>query len=134
MSISSPSAPDASAPAGIRRIVDAWVAEQVGTLDEPSRLALEQDHPDWQAQATRLIAEGLLAYVAVEMVVPDLAIANSNGEHGVDDAELAARLGAHMRDFVDYRGEFEALGQRSDDSSGHEPDYHQACHGDSHAH
>ncbi|MGB5737283.1 MAG: hypothetical protein WBM40_22890 [Thiohalocapsa sp.] len=124
MSISLPAASDLVAPDRIRRVVDAWVAEQAGTLDEPSRVSLEQDHPDWRAQATRLIAEGLLAYVAVEMVAPDLAIANSNGQHGVDDAELAARLGAHMRDFVDYRGELEALGQRPGQSSGHGPDFH----------
>jgi hypothetical protein len=109
----------------IRRVVNAWVAEQAGTLDEPSRLALEQEHPEWRTQATRLIAEGLLAYVAVEMVAPDLAIANSNGQHGVDDAELAARLGAHMRDFVDYRGELATLGtRRGQDSGGDHPHEH----------
>ena len=124
MSISLPAAPDPSAPDRIRRVVDAWVAEQAGTLDEPSRVALEQEHPEWRALATRFIAEGLLAYVAVEMVAPDLAIANSNGRHGVDDAELAARLGAHMRDFVDYRGELEVLGQRPGQSSGHGLDFH----------
>lgn len=123
---------------GIRRVVDAWVAEQAGTLDEGSRLALEQDHPDWRAQATRLIAEGLLAYVAVEMVAPDLAIASGNGQHGADDAELTARLGAHMRDFVDYRGEFEALSQQARDSDGQGPDSQpyprKDAHGDPHAH
>jgi hypothetical protein len=58
-----------------------------------------------------LIAEGLLAYVAVEMVVPDLAIAASSGQHRADDDALAARLGAHLRDFVDYRGELQALSE-----------------------
>jgi hypothetical protein len=128
MSISPSSEPDALSPDRIRRVVDAWVAEQAGTLDERSRQALDQARPDWRADATRLIAEGLLAYVAVEMVAPDLAIANSNGQHGVDDAELAARLGAHMRDFVDYRGEFEALSQRPGQCSGHGPDSHRESH------
>ena len=93
----------------IRRVVDAWAAEQAGRLGAEQRLALDAERPDWRAQATRLIAEGLLAYVAVEMVVPDLAIAGSTGQHVADDDELAARLGAHLRDFVDYRGEPKAL-------------------------
>ena len=109
----------------IRRVVDAWAAEQAGTLDAEERVALDLEQPEWRAQATRLIAEGLLAYVAVEMVVPDLAIANSNGQHGVDDAELAARLGAHLRDFVDYRCELETLGMRQgQDHGGDHPHSH----------
>jgi len=64
-----------------------------------------------EEQAAALIAEGLLAYVAVEMVAPDLAIARGSGQPAAgDDGELTARLGAHMRDFVDYRAELEALG------------------------
>jgi len=93
----------------MRRLVDAWAAEQAGMLGAEQRLALDAEQPGWRAQATQLIAEGLLAYVAVEMVVPDLAIAGSNGQHVADDDELAARLGAHLRDFVDYRGELQAL-------------------------
>ena len=120
MSISLSSAPDPVSPNRIRRVVDAWVAEQAGTLEEPLRLALEQEQPDWRAQATRLIAEGLLAYVAVEMVAPDLAIANNNSQRDVDDADLAARLGAHMRDFVDYRCELEILGKRQGKGHGND--------------
>jgi hypothetical protein len=120
MSTHPPSDPDF-----IRRVVDAWAAEQAGTLGAEERVALDLEQPEWRAQATRLIAEGLLAYVAVEMVVPDLAIANSNGQHGVDDAELAARLGAHLRDFVDYRRELETLGKRQgQDHGGDHPHAH----------
>jgi hypothetical protein len=98
-------------PARVRRVVDAWVAEQAGTLDSDERDALDGDSPQWREQAAALIAEGLLAYVAVEMVAPDLAIARGSGQPAAgDDGELTARLGAHMRDFVDYRAELEALG------------------------
>jgi hypothetical protein len=100
-----------SEPLFIRRVVDAWAAEQAGMLGAEQRLALDSEQPDWRSQATRLIAEGLLAYVAVEMVVPDLAIAASSGQHRADDDALAARLGAHLRDFVDYRGELQALSE-----------------------
>lgn len=92
------------------RLVDAWVAEQAGTLGTAERAALDAERPDWRAEATRLIAEGLLAYVAVEMVAPDLAVAAAAGapEHA-DDTELSVRLGAHLRDFVDYRDELDQL-------------------------
>lgn len=97
-----PARPDA---AWERRFVDAWAAERVGLLDATERAALEGHWPDWRHQAANLIAEGLLAYVALEMVAPDLAIATAEGRtHDTDDAELALRLGAHLRDFVDYRG------------------------------
>ncbi|MGB5835188.1 MAG: hypothetical protein WBG92_24820 [Thiohalocapsa sp.] len=98
-----------SEPDSIRRVVDAWVAEQAGVLRADESAALDTANPDWRAQATQLIAEGLLAYVAIEMVAPDLAIANSNGQGRSEDSILAARLGAHMRDFVDYRAEIETL-------------------------
>lgn len=95
----------------VRRLVDAWAAQQVGTLDGLARAALEQERPQWQAEAAQLIAEGLLAYVAVEMLVPDLAVArHATGDPDPDDDHLAARLGAHLRDFVDYRDELAALG------------------------
>jgi hypothetical protein len=96
-----------------RRILSAWVAEQAERLDAAERRALDAASPDWRAQATRLIAEGLLAYVVLEMVAPDLAIARATGSHlhGIgpqdqgNDAELTERLAAHLQDFVDYRAE-----------------------------
>ena len=95
----------------VRRLVDAWVAEQAGTLAAAEASQLDADRPGWRGEATQLIAEGLLAYVAVEMVAPDLAIAAASGgaTGHADDADLSARLGAHLRDFVDYRNEFAAL-------------------------
>ena len=95
----------------VRRLVDAWVAEQAGTLAAAEASRLDADRPGWRGEATQLIAEGLLAYVAVEMVAPDLAIAAASGAATghADDADLSARLGAHLRDFVDYRNEFAAL-------------------------
>jgi hypothetical protein len=105
MSVSLPSDPDT-----IRRIVDAWVAEQSDTLADRQRDTLDVEHPQWRQQAAQLIAEGLLAYVVVEMVAPDLAIAGSHADAGHDAdpseaSELTARLGAHLRDFIDYRAE-----------------------------
>jgi hypothetical protein len=97
-----------------RRIVAAWVAEQTERLDPAERSALDAAQPDWRARATRLIAEGLLAYVVLEMVAPDLAIARATGTHGDgtgahthahDDGALAERLVAHLQDFIDYRDE-----------------------------
>ncbi|MCF7984181.1 MAG: hypothetical protein K9L70_07235 [Thiohalocapsa sp.] len=104
MSVTPPTEPDR-----IRPIVDAWAAEQSGTLQPAEQDALDTQTPHWRAQATQLIAEGLLAYIAVEMVAPDLAIARAHDRHDADDNELAARLGAHLRDFVDYRGELGRL-------------------------
>jgi hypothetical protein len=96
-----------------RRLVDAWVADQTGTLDAAAVAALDRERPGWRAAAAQLIAEGLLAYVAVEMVAPDLAVAAAAGNpQHTDDAGLTARLGAHLRDFVDYRDEFDALRER----------------------
>lgn len=106
MSVTPPTEPDR-----IRRVVDAWVAEQAGALQPAERDALDALAPQWREQAARLIAEGLLAYVAVEMVAPDLAIARSHHGGEADDTELTARLGAHLRDFVDYRGELARLGE-----------------------
>jgi hypothetical protein len=106
MSVTPPTEPDR-----IRRVVDAWVAEQAGALQSSERDALDALDPQWREQAARLIAEGLLAYVAVEMVAPDLAIARDRHGDEADDIELTARLGAHMRDFVDYRGELARLGE-----------------------
>jgi hypothetical protein len=97
-------------PATVRRLVDSWVADQTETLDKAARADLDNDHPRWRADAAQLIAEGLLAYVIIEMVVPDLAIARAQGtqlEHHTHDAgaDLNARLGAHLRDFIDYRAQ-----------------------------
>ena len=106
MSVIPPTDPDQ-----VRRIVNAWVADQAGTLAASERDALNGTLPDWRVQAAQLIAEGLLAYVAIEMVAPDLAIARSHHDHASeDDAELTARLGAHMRDFVDYRADLAERG------------------------
>ncbi|MBK1629419.1 hypothetical protein CKO31_01440 [Thiohalocapsa halophila] len=102
-----------------RRLVNAWVAEQVGRLDSAEASALNAEWPQWRAQAAQLIAEGLLAYVVLEMVAPDLAIAqaqaqargsHANGTDGhahghTDDAALTERLVAHLQDFIDYRDE-----------------------------
>ncbi len=106
-----------TAPDQIRRVVDAWAAEHAGVLDAGERALLDSDRPGWREQAARLIAEGLLAYVAIEMVAPDLAItrgADQSHAHPGGEAfhgeELAARLGAHLRDFVDYRDELERIG------------------------
>lgn len=102
-----------------RRIVAAWVAEQTERLDPAERAVLEAAEPDWRARATRLIAEGLLAYVVLEMVAPDLAIARATASHGDgthahgdehhDDA-LTERLVAHLQDFIDYRDELSERG------------------------
>jgi hypothetical protein len=102
-----------------RRIVAAWVAEQTERLDPAEQSALDAAQPDWRARATGLIAEGLLAYVVLEMVAPDLAIARASGSHGDgthahgdehhDDA-LTERLVAHLQDFIDYRDELSERG------------------------
>jgi len=114
MTSDSSSAGPAGSPIGdidtVRRLVDAWVADQAGTLAAGESAALDVERPGWRAAAAQLIAEGLLAYVAVEMVAPDLAIAAAtNTPDHSDDAELTARLGAHVRDFVDYRDELDRL-------------------------
>lgn len=94
----------------VQRLIDAWVASQVGMLDAAESAALDAEQPGWRAAAAQLIAEGLLAYVAVEMVAPDLAILAASGTPSPgDDTELTARLGAHVRDFVDYRADLDEL-------------------------
>ena len=101
-------------PASIRRIIDAWVADQTETLDDTARSILDDSDPHWRENAAQLIAEGLLAYVIIEMVAPDLAIAGSQGgtgDHQFDGADLTARLGAHMLDFIDYRAELIERGE-----------------------
>jgi hypothetical protein len=115
-----------SDPADVRRIVDGWVADQTETLEDAERAALDADHPRWREDAAQLIAEGLLAYVIVEMVAPDLAIARtqatgSDQHRHTDGAELTARLGAHLRDFIDYRAE---LVERAEIDSSHAANWH----------
>jgi hypothetical protein len=111
MSIAPASAPASLAPDLARRLLAAWVAEQAQRLPARERDALDLERPGWRAQAAQLIAEGLLAYVVLEMVAPDLAIAAASGGpvHGDDDA-LTERLTAHLQDFIDYRDELVAHG------------------------
>ncbi|MBK1723133.1 hypothetical protein [Thiocystis violacea] len=88
----------------IRLLVNAWVARRAGTLDSEQRAVLERERPHWECEAATLIAEGILGYVTVEMVEPDLAYnRTADSEESISQEELAARLGAHMLDFVDYR-------------------------------
>lgn len=88
----------------IRLLVNSWIALRAGTLDPEQRAVLDRERPKWECEAATLIAEGILGYVTVEMVEPDLAYDRTE-DAGVplDQEELAARLGAHMLDFVDYR-------------------------------
>jgi hypothetical protein len=103
--------PASSDPERRRRLVTAWVAEQAEVLDTSERAILDTEQPDWRAQAAQLIAEGLLAYVVLEMVAPDLAVARAEGGHvHTDEAELTGRLVAHLQDFIDYRAELGELG------------------------
>ena len=53
-----------------RRLVDSSVALRAGTLDADRRALLGHGHPQWQCEAAKLIAEGVCAYVMVEMVEP----------------------------------------------------------------
>jgi hypothetical protein len=47
----------------------------------------------------------------LEMIAPDLAIARAQGlPSHTDDDELAARLVAHLQDFLDYRAELQERG------------------------
>jgi hypothetical protein len=103
--------PPDSAPDRTRRILSAWVAEQTEVLDDDERDALTAEIPSWRADAAQLIAEGLLAYVVLEMVAPDLAIARAEGRHQhADDVDLTNRLEAHLQDFLDYRAELQERG------------------------
>lgn len=98
-----------------RRLLAAWVAEQTERLDAGACAVLDAEQPDWRARAAQLIAEGLLAYVVLEIVAPDLAIAQASGAPAdgpaVTDAALTERLTAHLQDFIDYRAE---LAERDD--------------------
>ncbi|NEV60803.1 hypothetical protein G3446_02650 [Thiorhodococcus minor] len=88
----------------IRLLVNSWVALRAGTLDPEQRSVLDRERPTWECEAATLIAEGILGYVTVEMVEPDLAYnRDEDADAPLDPEELAARLGAHMLDFVDYR-------------------------------
>lgn len=118
-----------------RRLVAAWVAEQAGRLDPAEASALDAQSRQWRAQAAQLIAEGLLAYVVLEMVAPDLAIAQATGSHAdgtgghahahTDDAALAERLVAHLQDFIDYRDELtERGGLPTSEPCAHGHDHH----------
>ncbi|HSO82495.1 hypothetical protein [Thiocapsa sp.] len=97
---------DPADPDLLRIFVDNWAALHAGTLEKDQQALLDREHPHWQCTAATLIAEGLLAYVTVEMVEPDLAHDRGANPHDTPTPqEYAARLGAHMMDFVDYRGD-----------------------------
>ncbi len=111
MSSPDPSLRSVPDPDSSRRVLEAWVAEQAGLLEPAACDALSAERPDWRTDAAQLIAEGLLAYVVLEMVAPDLAIARAEGRPAhTDDADLAARLVAHLEDFLDYRTELQERG------------------------
>lgn len=92
------------------RLIEAWVAAACGQLDPAEREALARAEAGWQQHAAQLIAEGLLGYIALEMVSPDIAAARASGGAAPDGAELVARLPAHLREFADYRDRLELLG------------------------
>jgi hypothetical protein len=105
------SSPVGADPDGTRRILAAWVADQADRLDPVERTALDADLPGWRAEAAQLIAEGLLAYVVLEMIAPDLAIARAEGAQAhTDDAALTERLMAHLQEFIDYRADLNERG------------------------
>ncbi|HSO82494.1 hypothetical protein [Thiocapsa sp.] len=88
----------------IRLLVGSWVALRTGTLDSEHRALLDRERPDWQAEAATLIAEGVLAYVTVEMVEPDLAHDRTVDPTDVVSAEdFTIQVTAHVLDFLDYR-------------------------------
>lgn len=88
----------------IQLLVTSWVALRAGTLDNARRALLDHERPDWQAEAAQLIAEGLLAYVTVEWVEPELAHDREADPGAVTTAEdFTARLQGHLLDFAAYR-------------------------------
>ncbi len=87
-------------------LVTSWVALRAGTLEEDRRAVLDRDRPNWQCEAAMLIAEGLLAYVTVEVLEPDLAHDQELDPGGqTTAAEFADRLKGHLLDFAAYRGQ-----------------------------
>lgn len=105
MSIDAPTEDDLA-----RVLVSSWVAQRAGTLDPDRRAVLDRERPRWECEAATLIAEGILGYVTVEMVEPDLLYNRAEDDQGpLDQEELAARLGAHMLDFVDYRDDLKRV-------------------------
>lgn len=90
----------------IRLLVGSWVALHAGTLEAERRALLDRERPQWQGEAATLIAEGLLAYVALEVVEPDLAHDKEvDPSETVSAVDYSTRLAAHVLDFVDYREE-----------------------------
>jgi hypothetical protein len=91
----------------IRLVVGSWIGLRTGTLPDAERELLDRERPRWREEAAQLIAEGLLAYVTVEMVQPDLAYAGQLDPSRAlpSPEEITARLTAHMLDFIDYRDE-----------------------------
>jgi hypothetical protein len=88
----------------IRLLVGSWVALRAGTLAPERRALLDQERPHWEAEAATLIAEGVLAYVTVEMVEPDLAHDRTvDPADRVDAEDFTTRVAAHVLDFLDYR-------------------------------
>ncbi len=89
-----------------RLLVGSWVALRAGTLDAEHRALLDQERPHWQAEAATLIAEGVLAYVTVEMVEPDLAHDRTvDPIEAVSAEDFTIQVTAHVLDFLDYRSE-----------------------------
>jgi hypothetical protein len=90
----------------IRLLIDSWVAVRAGTLDPDRQAVLDRERPQWQCEAANLIAEGVLAYVMVEMDEPALTHDKEVDPHETASPEkLAVRLGAQIIEFVDYRGD-----------------------------
>ena len=90
----------------IQLLVTSWVALRAGTLDDARRARLDDERPEWQAEAAQLIAEGLLAYVTVEWVAPELAHDREADPDAATTAEeFTARLQGHLLDFAGYRSQ-----------------------------
>jgi hypothetical protein len=89
----------------IQLLVSSWVALRAGTLDADRKALLDHERPHWQCEAANLVAEGLLAYVTVELVEPDLAHDREvEPDDNTDAQAFGDRLTAHLQDFVAYRG------------------------------
>jgi hypothetical protein len=90
----------------IRLLIGSWVALRAGTLAADRQALLDRERPDWQCEAANLIAEGLLGYVTVEVVEPDLAHdREADPDDDITADDFADRLKAHLLDFTAYRAE-----------------------------
>jgi hypothetical protein len=67
---------------------------------------LDYERPHWQSEAASLIAEGLLTYITVQLLEPDLDHDRMVDKDDHTDAQtFADRLKAHLLDYVDYRNQ-----------------------------